>query len=284
MTNNNNTNSDETVVNPTYTAISHKDTTISSNTTELQINQAHSTINEEEIINSSDETVINPTYGTIGDGSTSSRSDEARKLQTQGISTCVTVSDNKDITTNSYEITEPPRNAVSDDDTTAIGNDIIVNPEYTVVSVIDRATEPQRNPVDGAENVITNNDETIANPVYIYAEVNDKMTVTGSSETVKLERNSAYATISDILITTSSDKVQRSPSKKTTTNRDETIVNPTYAAINDKHAPDNNSTPHPATAEDTNIQHIVTSSETIRLQRNPAYAVPSEVHLYEEIN
>ena len=130
MTNNNNTNSDETVVNPTYTAISHKDTTTRSNTTGLQINQAHNTIiNEEEIINSSDETIINPTYGAISDRNISSRSDEARKLQTQRNSACATTSDNKDITTNGYETAEPPRNAINDDITT-IGNDTVVNPAY----------------------------------------------------------------------------------------------------------------------------------------------------------
>ena len=58
--------------------------------------------------------------------------------------------------------------------------------------------------------------------------------------------------ISDKVITTSSDKVQRSPSKRITTNRDETIV--TYATINEKHAP----------------------ASSDKLQRNPAYSAINE--------
>lgn len=221
MTGNTITSSDETLVNPTYAAIRGKDTTTNTNTgREVQINQVHSTVIEKKIMINDDETVINPTYGTITNSNTSSTSNETIKLQ----------NDSKDITTNDYETTKPLRNTVSVDDTTAIGDPTVVNLAYAVVNITDRAIEL---PVNGKENIITSNDETLVNPVYVYAEINDDITMT---ETVKLQTNPAYATISDKVIAPSSDEVQRSPCQKITTNRDETVVNPVYAMISNNHA------------------------------------------------
>ena len=233
---------DETVVNPIYVAIRGKDTITSANTArELQINQVPGTVIEKKIVTDDDETVINPTYGTISNSNTSSTSNETIKLQ----------SDSKDITTNGYETTKPLRNTVSIDDTTAICDPTIVNLAYAVVNITDRAIEL---PVNGKENIITSNDETIVNPVYVYAEINDDVTMTSNSETVKLQTNPAYATISDKIIAPSSDEVQRSPCQKITTNRDETVVNPDYAMISNNHA-------------------LVSSGE---LQRNLVYSAISE--------
>ena len=224
MTGNTITSSDETVVNPTYAAIRGKDTITNTNTArELQINRVHGTVIEKKIMTNGDETVINPIYGTISNSNTSSTSNEAIKLQ----------SDSKNITTNGYETTKPLRNTVSVDDTTAIGDPTVVNLAYAVVNITDRAIEL---PVNGKENIITRNEETIVNPVYVYAEINDDVTMTSNSETVKLQTNPAYATISDKVIAPSSDEVQRSPCQKITTNRDETVVNPDYAMISNNHA------------------------------------------------
>ena len=232
--------SDETVVNPTYAAIRGKDTITSTNTArELQINRVHSTVIEKKIMINGDETVINPAYGTISNSNTSSRSNyETIKLQ----------SDSKDITTNGFETTKPLRNTVSVDDTTATRDPTIVNLAYAVVNITDRAIEL---PINGKENIITSNDETIVNPVYVYAEINDDVTMT---ETVKLQTSPAYATISDKVIAPSSDEVQRSPCQKITTNSDETVVNPDYAMISNNHA-------------------LVSSGE---LQRNLVYSAISE--------
>lgn len=239
MTGNTITSSDETVVNPTYAAIRGKDTITSTNTArELQINQVHGTVIEKKIMTNGDETVINPIYGTISNSNTSSRSNEAIKLQ----------SDSKDITTNGYETTKPLRNTVSVDDTTAIGDPTVVNLAYAVVNITDRAIEL---PVNSKENIITSNHETIVNPVYVYAEINDHVTIT---ETIKLQTNPAYATISDKVIAPSNDEVQRSSCQKITTNRDETVVNPDYAMISNNHA-------------------LVSSGE---LQRYPVYSAISE--------
>lgn len=239
MTGNTITSSDETVVNPTYAAIRGKDTITNTNTArELQINRVHGTVIEKKIMTNGDETVINPIYGTISNSNTSSTSNEAIKLQ----------SDSKDITTNGYETTKPLRNTVSVDDATAIGDPTVVNLAYAVVNITDRAIEL---PVNGKESIITSNHETIVNPVYVYAEINDDVTIT---ETVKLQTNPAYATISDKVIAPSNDEVQRSPCQKITTNRDETVVNPDYAMISNNHA-------------------LVGSGE---LQRYPVYSAISE--------
>ena len=307
-----NTNSDETLVNPLYAWVKDdKCTTISCSdkTVEVQRNAVYVAISENTTVTTnSDETIVIPAYVSIsGKGNAASR-DETIKLQRN-----LTISDN--VATSAVEMIELQRNPAHDistvsGNTTAstnepttlqhvavsenISDETIVNQAYAPIS--GKASSNETTPVHDAVTENTNSDETLVNPLYAWVDDDKCTTVSCSDKTVEVQRNPVHVAISE--------------NTTGTTNNDETIVIPAYVSISSKgNAASRDETiklqrnpVHSATIENTNsdetivnplyaqVDHKHTTAsctdKTVEVLRNPAYTtavVPPRVHLYEEI-